>query len=220
TLDSSDMSLIPALIATFRAEGACDDVRRVAAPTILLSGVAPGCGTSEVRVGGVVADYDTRAATWSATVALDPGRNEIEIAALDFAGREIERMEVVVEREGGLVELSGRIAVQLDLQAGSGPFRIGGETTIAPGARVTFGPGCVIILGGDQSRLVVEGVLELLGTKEFPVEVRSASCGPGGILFRRGVGSIKNVVADSFSSLTTPLIEVRGDAEVRIESSS
>lgn len=221
TLDSSDLSLIPALEAEESTQSACAGVRRTSSESITLQGFAPACATRRVLVGGADADYDPRRARWSHTVPLAPGFNAIEITALDDADHAIEGIEVAIERTSGAVALGGRVDTDRTLTRAGGPYAVSGGLEISAGARVTVEAGTIILLDGAGSPIVVEGSLEILGTPEEPVNFRPGTCnGTGEIVFLSGASTIAGLVAESIDSGEHPLFDVRGSAHATIESSS
>ena len=179
TLDSSDMSLRPRLLARIAGTGGCDELVEIGTPTTRLQGFSPACETRSVRVDvgpqTTDASYTPRTARWSLRVDLDIGVNDVVVSSLDVTGNIVAQETLAIRRGGDVSILPPSLEGTVDLTAAESPYVLTGLTRVAGGATLRIGPGAVIEVD-EGARLRVAGLLQVLGTETDPVIFRRRLC--------------------------------------------
>ncbi len=162
----------------------CGDKLLATAGSASLQGLAPGCGTTEVRVNGQGASYDPQATAWTATLAI-AGAGPLSITANDRNGIVVARMDLTVRPPLQGTLLPASISSSRALTRGQSPFVVSGATTVQTGVTVTIEPG-VTLLFDQAASLVVDGKLVAEGTTDELIRFQAESCGENqaGIVLR------------------------------------
>ncbi|MBN1443360.1 MAG: CotH kinase family protein, partial [Planctomycetes bacterium] len=181
SLDSSDVSIIPALEATLSGEdlGCGECAQQTTQSRFELSGRAPGCATYTVLVNGVEARYVPWQAAWDITVDLLPGENRFEIEALDLALNTTDFRAVTIHRGGTVQPLPSSITGILRLTPDEGPYRLSGDVLVEAGGELRIEAGARVYLE-PSAHLRVEGSFSARGTEELAVRISAADCASGG----------------------------------------
>jgi hypothetical protein len=178
--------LSPALTVAAATGGRiCGDQLEASASTVALEGLAPGCGTTEVRLNGARATYDPQTARWSAGANVASGET-LSILALDRNGAEVARRELTVSTSASTA-LPLSLSASLTLRASQSPYRAAGTVTVQPGVTLSVEPGVTVLLD-VHSALIVEGRLLAAGSSDQPIRFAAENCSAGqeGLVFRGG----------------------------------
>ena len=135
-----------------------------------LEGTANAIETRSVRVGDISpadCNWLQRDGTWSVeAVALNPGINRIPVwtyGGADGTGTELRREHIDIWCDtNDLTAISGPLAFDVTLDAGSGPYYVAGELTVPAGTTLTVEPGATIYFAQGailtvRGRLLAEG---------------------------------------------------------------
>lgn len=164
----------------------CGSTVYAGGPLVRLSGRAAAGSTRSVRLEGRLVDYDPYRATWYAAVSVPPGETFLDLkayATLDGSGPPVESLPLrVVRFPRPPVPVRGTLSGRTVWSPEEGPFLLGGDVLVEPGASLEIQPG-TIVLGGGGASLVVRGELRAAGTESSPIRILPLGCGErwGGI---------------------------------------
>jgi hypothetical protein len=130
----------------------------------MLTGVADPTVTSEVRVNGMLADWQPWTTRWSwNALALTPGVNRLVVEAIDVRGTVLDQTHVDVTRDAALpTRVEGALSGDVIWTAGGGPYVLNGDVTVPLGASLQLDPG-VTVYAAAGSQLTVAGRFEAVG---------------------------------------------------------
>jgi hypothetical protein len=179
TLDSSDFSLIPELLASAaQLEGSvgCGTLVYTTDAAVGLSGRSNACDTRAVRINGQPGSYDTVLAQWAGIAPVALGANTITVEALDGAGRVIDTLRVAVQRlAGGFQEIAGTLNRDTTWSSANGPYSMSGTVTVPAGITLTIEPGTLIFADAGAA-IIVRGRIEAAGTEAAPIRIAASNC--------------------------------------------
>jgi hypothetical protein len=136
---------------------------------MILSGGANALVTKSIRVNGKTATYTPYLGAWSITntsntLGLVGGLNRVVVQELDASNKEVGRTFVDIWYSGPTgTTIAAGTAVSGTWTPAGGPYRIGGNISIAAGQSLTIQPGTSVYFA-DGSRLTVNGLLTAVGT--------------------------------------------------------
>jgi hypothetical protein len=197
--DSSDLSLIPALLMTALTgggeAGGCGGLVFATGPEVTLGGVADPALGSSVTVNGTPAaaafitsgggPYGLR---WNAVVPLVPGDNRVVLRTHEGEsglGAATSSEEITVRRIGrAFTAVGGPLAGNVTWTAAGGPYRLTASVDVPPGASLAIESGAVVLAGSDMG-ITVRGRLDIDATPGAPALFMPRECDRpwGGISF-------------------------------------
>ncbi len=145
------------------------------AGNVSLSGLAPGCGTTEVLVAGLPAGFNPVSNAWSATRDLSEV-DLLEIVARYRDGTEVARLEYPVVATGGTTPVPNPISSDTVLTREGSPYRAGSTIVVESGATLSIEPGVEVWFDADAG-LEIAGRLLAEGTADEPIRFREDDCG-------------------------------------------
>lgn len=191
SIDSSDLSLIPTLIASFAGgegpvAGGCEGPVHAVGDSVRLGGDLDPSLARSVLVDGIEAmlRFTTSGAgpfgaRWEAEIPLEPGERRVRVSVHPLEGGEgvpIETREIVVRSAPrGFTSVSGTLQGSVEWTPGGGPYRLSGSVRVPAGSSLTVRPG-TIVAADAGAELVVEGMLRVLGTEAEPAIFDAFHC--------------------------------------------
>ncbi|HEV8421101.1 MAG TPA: DUF1800 family protein, partial [Actinomycetota bacterium] len=193
SLSSSDASMIPELLSAGATSGAgCGTILYATGSPVTLSGRANAGDTRSVKVNGIEAQYDPYAASWTATINVALGDNQVVVEAFDGLGRPLDTLGVMVIRiSGPFTNVGGTLSANTTWTAAASPYLLTQNVIVPAGVRLGIEPG-TYLLGQPGASIIVRGLLEAIGTKDQPIRFRAQNCQSpmGGIAFENtGTGA-------------------------------
>jgi len=190
---SSDASMIPELLSAAASAGAgCGTILYATGSPVTLSGRSNAGDTRSVKVNGIEAQYDPYAASWTATINVALGDNQVEVEAFDGLGRSLDTLEVKVIRiSGSFTNVGGTLSANTTWTAAASPYLLTQNLIVPAGVRLGIEPG-TYLLGQPGASIIVRGLLEAIGTRDQPIRFRAQNCQSpmGGIAFENtGTGA-------------------------------
>ena len=165
----------PSLTTTVPSGGRiCGNILFADQPDVSLSGLAPGCGTTEVRIDGTAVSYNPQTNAWSGNVTVS-GTAPLSITAVDRNGLLVARRNLTAQPAVNATVLPSSIASPMTLVPAQSPYRVEGATTVEPGASLTVEPGVTVVFDTGAS-LVLNGPLFAAGTSEEPITFTTDEC--------------------------------------------
>jgi hypothetical protein len=170
-ISSSDFHLIPDLEVTGttldEVNGAILSV--VKTNSILLSGSNTMAGSTRVVVNGDEASLNLAQGTWSKTVSLAPGVNQLAIQALDATGHILAATNRMVVADLGSVTVGGLLASNAVWSASNGIVRLTNTVIVPPGGSLIIQEGVVVLANANCSVRATNAALTALGTEDRTV---------------------------------------------------
>ena len=181
----------PSLTVTLTSGGAlCGDEIVTTGGTLSLSGLAPTCGTTEVRLDGKAVTYNQLDGQWSGSVTI-AGARTIPVTAVDRAGVVVAARVLNARPPVQGTQLPANVTTSRTLTKAQSPHVVDGAVTVGVAATLTIEAGALLLLDQNAS-LTINGKLVAEGTAAEPVRIESAGCGgskEGIVLAGTGAGS-------------------------------
>jgi len=171
-INSSDFSLIADLSLTggSGAVGGGSFFTLVTSSPITMSGSNTFPGSTRVSINGVDAAFNPGNGTWSKTQSLLPGMNRLFIAALDAQGSILAATNRDVIFDAAGTTFGGVAATDTTLNTGRTVIRLTNNVTVSSGARLSVGPGAVLLLPANVSiRASANSSVDIAGSEADPV---------------------------------------------------
>ena len=167
SLDSGDLSLIPALRIT------TDIVRDeqmwiVGTETLTVTGTAPIPQTVSVVVNGSPASFNSADGTWTGEVSLSPGANTVLAQALDASSTVVDEGTAEILYVPASRRVGGEITQNTVWSSAPSPLIVEETVVVQDGAVLQIEPGTKLMLR-DSASLIVFGELDAGGTEEQPI---------------------------------------------------
>ncbi len=167
TIDSGDLSLIPALRIT------TDIVKDgqtwiVGTETLTVAGTAPIPQTVSVVVNGNPVTFNPADGTWTGEVSLSPGANTVLVQALDASSSVVDEGTVEVVYVPASRRVGGEITQNTVWSSAPSPLIVEETVVVRDGAVLQIEPGTKLVLK-DSVSLIVFGELVADGTEDQPI---------------------------------------------------
>lgn len=166
-LDSTDLSLIPALRITtdIVKDG---QIWIVGTENLTLTGTAPIPATAWVEINGSAAEFDSADGTWQGVISLSAGENHVVVEALDADGNVVDRGTAEILYVPSSRRISGEITEDTVWSATPSPYIVEQTIVVQPRVVLRIGPGTKVMLR-DSVSLIVFGQLLAEGSEEQPI---------------------------------------------------
>ncbi|HTD66720.1 MAG TPA: CotH kinase family protein, partial [Candidatus Limnocylindria bacterium] len=153
------LSQIPLTYSLAHTLGSSNGVLRTTAASISLRGAANAIDTRNVRINGVAGAYSGWEGRWTnSAVALQPGLNNLLVEAVGASGEVVWNTNLAVWYDtSAFTSVSGNISANTVWSAGSGPYRVTANVTVASGATLTIQPGTTVYLNSGVGISVANG---------------------------------------------------------------
>jgi hypothetical protein len=134
-----------------------------------LSGSNTVPGAARVVVNGDEAIFSPAARTWSRSQPLNPGVNRLFIAAVDSSGAVLASTNYIVVSEMTSTAVGGPISGDAVWTSAMGIIHVTNSVVVPPGASLSVGPGCVLMMASGANILATNSSLTATGTAASPI---------------------------------------------------
>ena len=140
---------------------------------VYLSGLANAIDTRSVKVNGEDATWSAWEGKWSvASMALNPGINQVVVQAFDESGREVERAttDIWYTLNTATSIAGGNLTTNAEWSTNSSPYQVTGNLTIPAGITLSIQPGTTVFFDPNVNLTVANGGRLLAeGTAAAPI---------------------------------------------------
>jgi hypothetical protein len=133
--------------------------------SVTLSGLNTVAGSTRMTVNGDDAAYDSIAHTWTKTQALQPGVNQLFVAALDDAGNLLNFTNRLVVSEISSTSVGGVLPASSTWSPAMGIIHLTNTAIVPAGGTLSIQAGSVVLVTPGSSILATNATLNVTGTE-------------------------------------------------------